>query len=155
MTPHEEKFIRAFVHRDYRQRYMAKGRVIRDHLWHELPCRLDSRSAVELPKNVRTPNQILQVLHALTSSKTATCLSAMSELDGQEVQLNALEDWEGTIVSVIPGELAYYQSEVCSDTVRCLLVAKSSLRARAKTLLGACAAERRPRKLSGKGRPAR
>lgn len=143
MHPHEEAFIERFVHRHYRDRYIAKGGILREHYWHELQARLDPRCVLELPSNLHLLDRILPVFRAIAPSELATCLSAIEELHEREVTFQELEDWEATVLSFRAGELAYYQSEFCMTTYRCLLIESEPVRRRARSILESLSREQK------------
>ena len=107
----------------------------REDLWHVLPSKLNDRTTFELPNNVHHPDRILKALRRLFPVRTGFCISADSEIDGNTIMINDFTDREGTIVSFIPGKLAYYQSESGMPTFRCLLVRNSELEKNAAAVL--------------------
>ena len=122
MDHHEVAFITAFLTKAYRERCLAKKGLPREDLWHVLPSKLNDRKTFELPNNVHLPDRILKALRRLYPVETGFCISADSAIDGTTITMNDFTDLEGTIVSFIPGKLAYYQSEYGLPTFQCLLV---------------------------------
>ena len=122
MENHEEQFIPAFLERRYRDRCLAKKGIPRGDLWHVLPEKLDDRKTVELPSNVHVAERIIPVLRHLTRAESGFRISADPGKDGSRIDLGDLDNSDGTIVSVIPGKLAYYQAEHGSPTFQCLLI---------------------------------
>ena len=105
MHEHEEKFIRAFLREPYRGRCLYKGGIPRTELWHL--GHFDARRTFELPNNVHLVDRIVPVLRELTASRDAVLISAHREHDGAIVELDQLEDLDGTIVSLDAGRIAY------------------------------------------------
>lgn len=129
MHPDEEATIRAFISPQRRTRWLEllaspKQRDgILDKLNH---CRdLDGRYATLLPSNTN----ILKLLQDHGAPDKCYVISATSSLDGRELQLSEailqteLGGW-GTILSCVPGQLAYYYDE-CGER-RMLLTRKSA-----------------------------
>lgn len=115
MHPHEEAFVRAFIAPARRSRwleFLASQRrpAFLDRLNH---CRdFDPRYVAPLASGV----SVASLLKARGAPDTCYVLSANCELDGREMPLvealNAAEvgGW-GTIVSCVPGRLAYFHDE--------------------------------------------
>ncbi len=135
MVPHEEAFIKAFLIRAYRDRCLAKKGLPREDLWHLLPSRLDRGYTCWLPDNIHTPKRIQNVISRLTQAKHGHCISVDEESDGAVVSIAAIGDREGTIISFIPGKLAFYQAEYAIPTPRCLLVRHHGLKAKATRVI--------------------
>jgi len=119
MHPHEEATIRAFLIPPRRTRWLeslasAKRRgPCLDKLNH---CRdLDERYTTPLPSNT----DVVALLRSHGAPATCYVLSSTKEIDGLEMPLDEAilathtGGW-GTIVSCIPGRLAYYYDE-CGD----------------------------------------
>lgn len=119
MNPNEEAIVRAFITPARRTRWLdglasAKRRPqILDRLNH---CRdLDERYATALPSNT----DIAALLRSRGAPATCYVLSCTPAIDGQTLPLDEavfaaeLGRW-GTIISCIPGRLAYYYDE-CGD----------------------------------------
>jgi len=135
MDPHEVAFIAAFLTKAYRERCLAKKGLPREDLWHVLPSKLNDRKKFELPNNVHRPDRILKALRPLSPVETGFCISALPEIDGNTITMQDFTDLEGTIVSFIPGKLAYYQSEFGLPTFQCLLVRDPGLEKKAAAVL--------------------
>ena len=116
MNSHEEATIRAFVIPSRRTRWLEslasakRRRSCLDKLNH---CRdLDERYATALPSNT----DIVSLLRSCGAPARCYLLSDTKEIDGLELPLeeavSATEaaGW-GTIISCIPGRLAYYYDE--------------------------------------------
>src|SRR5690349_2911345 len=123
MNEHEEKFISAFILKEYQERYRfllnsfdsRRRNECTNRLNH---CRdLNPKYTAWLSRNPRgTParnEEIVELLLQKGSPKLVYVLSCNRSVDGQTIPiLEALnktdrEGW-GTIVSCIAGELAYY-----------------------------------------------
>ncbi len=116
MHPHEEATIRAFISPPRRTRWLEslasakRRRRILDRLNH---CRdIDERYATPLASNA----DILALLKAHGASTTCYVLSDAAALDGRVLSLVEAVDqavWSGcgTIISCLPGRLAYYYDE--------------------------------------------
>jgi hypothetical protein len=135
MDPHEEAFIAAFLTKAYRERCLAKKGLPRQDLRHALPSKLNDRRTFELPNNVHLPDRILEALRRLYPVETGFCISAISGIDGTRITMSEFEDHEGTVVSFIPGKLAYYQSEYGQPTFQCLLVRDSAMEKKVAAVL--------------------
>lgn len=116
MHPHEKATIRAFVAPPRRTRWLEqlaspkRRRGFLDCLNH---CRdIDERYATPLPSNA----DVVSILRANGAQSTCYILSATDSLDGRELPLaeavvEAASGGWGTILSCIPGQLAYYYDE--------------------------------------------
>lgn len=116
MHPHEEATIRAFIAPPRRPRWIeslasAKRRGgFLDRLNH---CRdLDERFTNPLPSNADVP----ALLRSRGAPKMCYILSATEIIDGQELPLveavaQAEQNGWGTLISCVPGQLAYYYDE--------------------------------------------
>lgn len=135
MDPHEKAFIAAFLTKAYRARCLVKRGLPREDLRHALPSKLVGRRTFELPNNVHLPDRVLEAVRRLHPVETGYCISAISDVHGRTITMNDFEDHEGTIVSFIPGKLAYYQAEYWQPTFRCLLVRDSELEKRVAGVL--------------------
>lgn len=118
----EESFVRTFVHRDRRRRFLAllsspKGRIrFRETLAHRLE--LDPSRAHPIPPGKDTAVQIEALLRSLGAPDECYVISESRNLDGQILDLRpALERVVGmgigTVVYCTP-ELAYYEAEDAS-----------------------------------------
>ena len=130
MNEHEEKFVKSFIAKNRRERYLTKlaskkGRkAITDRLAHNLD--FEMKYAYQLQASQHS----VKVLEALLKEKGAkgSCyvLSENSKIDGKELLLSeALNEvvgyTMGTVISCIPGILAYYESE---DVGECYILFK-------------------------------
>jgi hypothetical protein len=117
---HELEFIQHFIISAKRDRYYSllpskKGRrKLLDGLNHAKD--LDMRRAHPLPKNAQTVNHIETLLKRKGASTRCHLISSNEDLDGCEMLLrDALEQTvghgSGTIISCIPGKLAYFEGE--------------------------------------------
>jgi hypothetical protein len=115
-----ENLIRAFVRPQRSSRYLAllgkrDGRVkLRAQLAHFSD--LDLRFAEPIAGEDANAAAIERLLRAKGAPASCYCLSESAELDGQELSLAvALEQVVGqgigTLLSCIPGRLAYYEGE--------------------------------------------
>jgi hypothetical protein len=116
MHPHEEAMIRAFVAPPRRTRWLEslaspkRRSGFLDHLNH---CRdIDDRYATPVPSNA----DVVALLKAHGAPATCYILSATDALDGRELPLaeavaQAHSGGWGTLLSCIPGRLAYYYDE--------------------------------------------
>lgn len=118
MHPHEEATIRAFICPAKRKRWLEQlGSERRrrrkflnrlNHCWD-----FDDRYAKLLPSNA----DVAAILKARGAPATCYVLSDTKYLDGREMPLEkAITDAElagwGTIISCLPGSLAYYYGEI-------------------------------------------
>jgi len=116
MHPHEEALIRAFIAPPRRPRWLESLRSPRrrDHFLDRLNhCRdVDERYSTALPSNA----DVVAILKAHGAPATCYVLSATASLDGREMSLAEavtqaeLGGW-GTLISCLPGILAYYYDE--------------------------------------------
>ena|SRR5271166_739710 len=116
MNPHEEATVRAFIIPARRERWLQsltlpkrRGRFL-DRLNH---CPdLDPRYAAELPPGTNA----VTALRASGAPATCYVISKAANLDAQELSLTdavaetELNGW-GTLISCLPGQLAYYYGE--------------------------------------------
>jgi hypothetical protein len=129
MNAHEEAMVLAFIAPARRARWLdllgsaKRRRRFLNGLNH---CRdFDERYATPLPSNT----DVIAVLRSRGAPSTCFVVSDCADIDAQELPLvEAIEqvqscDW-GTLVSCVPGLLAYYQDE--AGTRRRLLLERSS-----------------------------
>ena len=135
MDPHEDSFVRAFLVKAYRERCLAKKGLPREDLWHVLASKLDKRYIYWLPDNIHTPKRVAKVLRRLTRVESGYCISGDSTTDGVTVGAGEAGGCEGTIVSFVPGKLAFYQAEYGKNTPMCLLVRSPGLQAKAPEVI--------------------
>lgn len=121
---HEASLISAFVTPSKRERFLlmlqsTKGRQkLRDQLPHF--DEWDERFIVNIPPHEQTPDKIAKMLLALGSSPLVHVISSARELDDKRMLLDhALASIvgvaPGTIVSCLPGQLAYFEGESRGD----------------------------------------
>jgi hypothetical protein len=136
---HEEASIKAFVLRGKQERFLSfiASPKNRRKFTRELPNFpwFDRKITTSVPwkvdpslplwgRHLQGIENVSRLLHAKGAGKTCWVISNNSRIDGQEMNLDsALEsvagsDW-GTILSCIPGKLAYFKGEAES-----LLLAK-------------------------------
>jgi hypothetical protein len=117
---HDEATIKAFILPQRRQRYLGflstqKNRVkFTSQLAHFRA--LDPRWLVDIPPSHQNPSSIARLLASKGAGSRCWRISENSEFDAQEMELEvALNEtvgygW-GTIISCIPGKLAYFEDE--------------------------------------------
>jgi hypothetical protein len=116
MHPDEEATIRAFISQSRRNRWLEmlaspkRRKQFLDRLNH---CRdFDERYAASLPSNAN----VLSILKGRGAPDSCYVISDIADLDRRECLLSqAVEDaaaggW-GTLISCLPGKLAYYYDE--------------------------------------------
>jgi hypothetical protein len=116
MHPHEEATVRAFISRPRRPRWLEslvsmdrRARFL-DRLNH---CQdFDERYVKSLPSNA----DVVAILKAGGAPASCYVVSATEALDGRELPLvqaveEASQGGRGTIISCLPGQLAYYYDE--------------------------------------------
>ena len=120
MNAHEEMFARNFINPKKRDRYLSlldtpKGR---SKVVHGLDhCEdIDRRYANQLPVNQQNPNAIEKILRQKGAPEVCHVMSANPEIDGKDMPLGeALKKTigmgMGTLISCIPGRLAYFEYE--------------------------------------------
>lgn len=117
---HETQLIQNFIRREKQDRLLSflcnpnKRRKATDTLYHLRD--LDKKHIVDITLNSLSPLQIAQALRERGAPKTCWVVSTNSELDAKEVDLETvLSDIvggsEGSLLSCIPGKLAYYEGE--------------------------------------------
>jgi hypothetical protein len=131
LTEHEQATIASFVVRDKRERFLAfvSNGKNRDKFVRELAHFrwFDPRVAAPVPwkpdpnlglweRHLDGIYRVEQLLKSKGAGKTCWAISENSELDGKELALHvALEAvigrGMGTILSLLPGKLAYYEGE--------------------------------------------
>jgi hypothetical protein len=118
---HEEAFIRAFVLPDRQHRWteLLLNERRRSVFTHRLadPIDIDTRWAVAIPPSEHTSSCIAALLRSRGAPPQCHLISEYPTLDGTEVQLSDALDTivgsgVGSVVSCLPGVLAYYEGEV-------------------------------------------
>lgn len=120
VNPHEEEFARAFITPKKRDRYLsllASGRG-REKLVRGLNhCQdLDPRFATELPANQQSALSIEKILKQKGAPEICHVMSDIPEIDNRELSLSeallkTVGSDAGTLLSCIPGKLAYFEME--------------------------------------------
>src|SRR5215510_4119696 len=120
MNTHEEMFARNFINPKKRDRYLSlldtsRGRSkVTKGLDH---CEdIDRRYANQLPVNQQNPNAIEKMLRQKGAPEVCHVMSTNPEIDEKEMPLGeALKKTigmgMGTLISCIPGRLAYFENE--------------------------------------------
>ena len=120
-TEIEARIIRAFVVADRKEKYLealpnSKRRLkVLDRLNHHIDD-IDSRYRVSVPPEQHTPSAIEKLLRTRGAPSLCYVMSSSTRLDGREMSLaDALKEvigyQMGTLISCIPGQLAFYESE--------------------------------------------
>lgn len=119
---HEVQFIRAFVIPARQDRFLefinskrGRSKFTRE-LDHNYTNVISQEFLTHIPKAQRTPGGIAQLLRSKNAPETCHIISSNHELDSTERPLSlALEKTVGrgfgTVVSCIPGKLAYFEAE--------------------------------------------
>lgn len=124
LDPHEEGFVGAFIARDRRDRvrgqlrHHKRRRKYLDRLNHTPD--LDDRFASRVPRAEQHAPEILALLRARGAPDACFAISGLGDLDGAELSLEealsaVVGRGVGTILSCIPGRLAYYEGEEPGD----------------------------------------
>jgi hypothetical protein len=117
---HEREFVKAFVPRERQERWLEslpnpkRRQKITSQLAHNAVFRSDRIVAIE-PRQ-QHPKLIAELLTRNNAPELCYVISESEELDGREMRLiDALKAivgyGMGSIVSCIPGRLAYYEAE--------------------------------------------
>jgi hypothetical protein len=130
MTPHEHEagFVNSFMVRERRARALellsspAKRIKLLDRLDHRPD--LDVRYCEAIPPASDSPADIDRLLRGYGAPDKAYVLSSSRTLDGKVLGLRGALDeivghGMGSVISCIPGQLAYYEGESAGD--RCIL----------------------------------
>ena len=80
----------------------------------------DSRLRVPIPPSYQTPESVAAQLQKLHAPTACHLISEQTELDGRDMDLLAalelvIGSGLGTVISCIPGKLAYYEGEMPGD----------------------------------------
>jgi hypothetical protein len=118
---HEQEFVRAFILKARQERCAfllsdsVRRRKFRDSLAHFKW--IDERFAHPIPpKTAHTAVELVALLRQKGSGPTVWIISEYAPIDGREMNLETameeiwFEDW-GTILSCIPGKLAFFRDE--------------------------------------------
>jgi hypothetical protein len=115
-----ETVIVSFVDKKHRRRLLEllerpnRRRDLKDMLWHF--DRFDMQCVVPVPPSEQKPDSILRILKGYGAGSEVTIISADVRLDQQRLPLGdalnlVVGSDSGSIVSCIPGKLAYYEGE--------------------------------------------
>ena len=124
MNPHEEQFVRSFIVRKKRDRYLTqleskKGRPALLNGFNH--CHdLDRRYVTLIPSNQQSATSIESLLRQKGAPGTCYVMSGDRDIDGREMSLSdALDEIVGvnigTFVSCLPGKLGYFEMEDLSE----------------------------------------
>lgn len=117
---HEEATVRAFILPQRRERYLGflSNQRRRAKFTSELAHfkALDPRYVVKIPPNQQNASSLAKLLTSKGASSRCWVISENSKLDAQEMELEAalretIGYGMGTIISCIPGKLAYFEDE--------------------------------------------
>jgi hypothetical protein len=118
---HELEFVRAFIVKAKQERctFLLSNPARRQKFRNELPHFkwLDERFAHPIsPKVAHTAAELVALLRSKGAGRTVWVISEISAIDGREMNLeDAMEEiWGaqmGTILSCIPGKLAFFKDE--------------------------------------------
>ena len=117
---HEEAVIKAFVVPDKQERFLGfiSNAKRRDKFLRELAHfrHLNPRFITPIPTRDHTPGALVSLLRGKGTGETCWVISEWERLDGREMSLeSALSEivgyGMGTIVSCVPGRLAYFEDE--------------------------------------------
>lgn len=122
----EEQFVEAFVTGSKKKRLLgffrsnkARWKGLRE-LEHFHPGIIDARYAHPIPRNNSTPERIIQLLRQRGAPSDCYVFSNCKEVDQKFMPLErAIHEIHGigigTVVSLIPGRLAFYEGELYPD----------------------------------------
>jgi hypothetical protein len=122
---HEVEFVKAFVNKRQQDRFVAfvtgqhREKFTRE-LAHGGAKFIDSRFKIELPGRDQNPEAIALALKSKGAPESCHLTSEHSSLDNKNLNLlDALKEVVGrgigTIISCIPGKLAYFEGEEMND----------------------------------------
>ena len=117
---HEEALVKAFIPSHRQERFLEiiakpkKRAKLISQLYHFDD--LDPKFMVAIPPNQHHPCVLAKILKAKGAGSKCYVMSTISELDGQEVDLEtALQEivgsQEGALISCVPGRLGYFEDE--------------------------------------------
>lgn len=143
LTHETIKFIRAFIARERRPRYLSLGDL--PSVYHKLEAELDPKCMLELPHRLYDGRAIVDLVGKLSSADSGFVLFSEGFQEDWMDKRTALEafaadenaDWydESIVVSFEPGRLAYFAPEAYYANARYLLVKGDKLRERARAVL--------------------
>jgi hypothetical protein len=121
---HEEAFVRSFIVAEKQARYIEqlaspkRRRQLLDRLDHALDY--DPAFAIRIPPSQQKPASIETLLRKKGAGDICHTISSSSDWDAREMPLaEALElvvgSGMGTVLSCVPGRLAYYEAEDMSE----------------------------------------
>ena len=124
----EEALVRAFIVKTKRDRFVEllasakRRRDVTTTLAHS--CDLDSRYVVRLDASHQDSQSVARVLRQRGAGQTCHVISENGEIDGQRLPLEealnrVIGHGSGTLLSCIPGVLAYFEGE--DPGRRCIL----------------------------------
>ena len=121
MNPHESAFVDTFVVASKRSRWRMQLGDPRKR-WQALhrladTKDLDRRHLSPIPKGSQSPEAIAQQLRSLGAPEQAFVISEFPDVDGQALPLaealaQVVGGGVGSVVSCLPGRLAYHEAEV-------------------------------------------
>ena len=124
---HEKSLVRAFVVSNKRDRIMSllasdRRQTVLDSLYHFHD--LDDRFVEAIPPSLQTPHGISETLRRYGAPNHCWVISAIASLDGREMPLDEVLErivgfGDGTLISCVPGKLAFFEGEEPED--RCIL----------------------------------
>ncbi len=117
---HEEAAIKAFIIPNRQERYLnflssSKGRAkFISELAHFKA--LDPKYLLTIPSNQQNPSSLAKLLASMGAGPKCWIISEWDEVDGREMDLETalrktIGYGMGTIISCIPGKLAYFEDE--------------------------------------------
>ncbi len=117
---HEKGIIESFIHPNQKERFMTllsnpkKRQKLRAYFSHNVE--LDIRFASKIPADRQDLENIETLLKSKGAGNTCYAFSENSRIDGKVLDLrDALQETigygMGTFLSIVPGRLAYYESE--------------------------------------------
>lgn len=122
----EQQFVEAFVADGKKNRLLGFLRSSKNRwkalleLEHFLPDVIDARYAQPIPRSSSTPEQIIRLLRERGAPADCYVFSNCKELDQRVMPLEqAIREVHGigigTVVSLIPGRLVFYEGELYPD----------------------------------------
>lgn len=122
LAPEEEATVRAFIVGERRERFLAllpnpkRRRTLTESLAHPNMGWFDARYVKQIPPAQSNKESIAKILHAKGAGQKCWAISEDRHLDAKEIELeSALAEivgfGMGTILSCVPGKLAFVESE--------------------------------------------